>query len=81
MNGNDAKEKGIILKCLKEFQEIAGLELEFVSYNNFSELENAIKDGTVDVIFNSSLVNDVDDKNLSLVRIPWNREYVILSKK
>ena len=70
---------GIIASYLREFSEIVDIDIEYIKYNNVSDLINALKNGEVDFTY-TTFYDKKLDSNHSLINIPSNRSYTVLAK-
>jgi diguanylate cyclase (GGDEF)-like protein len=70
--------EGINNQFLKEFSNFASIEFTYKKYNSIADLNNAIKNGKVDIAFNYYNYKNISDK-VSYTIEPLYSSYVILS--
>lgn len=68
---------GLNSEFLKGFEAFSGTQFQFKKYSTVSELEKAISDGKVDIVFNYYSFNELKGVNYTIQTYPGN--YVILS--
>lgn len=80
IEGKNGTINGIISKYINNFEKVANVEFEYKEYEKISNLTQNINKSDVSFATNE-IILDNDDTSLTIVNIPTNKKYAILSKE